>query len=247
MRSENSLRISPPFPKAQISPPLPKAKISPPLPNPKHPPPLQRGPGGFNDRPRSPPNISPFRKTPNISPFRKGGRGDFHGRRGLQTILPYHPELKPPARVLRRTMTDAERLLWSRVRGKQIGPVQFYRQKPLVGYIVDFYAPKAKPVIPARKFPLRAAGTAFPGPWRCGDPGPRARPRRCRPGRFSSAPAPMPRAEPPSGIAGQDQPPAEQLLSVRFRTCQAPAMVAQFIRAPVRPPRWRLELFYRCL
>jgi hypothetical protein len=36
-------------------------------------------------------------------------------------------------------MTDAERLLWSRVRGKQIGPVPFYRQKPLGGYIVDFH------------------------------------------------------------------------------------------------------------
>jgi very-short-patch-repair endonuclease len=44
-------------------------------------------------------------------------------------------------------MTDAERLLWSRVGGKQIGPVQFYRQKPVGGYIVDFYAPKAKLVI----------------------------------------------------------------------------------------------------
>jgi very-short-patch-repair endonuclease len=33
------------------------------------------------------------------------------------------------------------------VRGKQIGPVPFYRQKPLGGYIVDFHAPKAKLVI----------------------------------------------------------------------------------------------------
>jgi very-short-patch-repair endonuclease len=30
-------------------------------------------------------------------------------------------------------MTDAERLLWSRVHSKQIGPVPFYRQKPLGG------------------------------------------------------------------------------------------------------------------
>jgi very-short-patch-repair endonuclease len=62
-------------------------------------------------------------------------------------MLPYNPKLKHSARVLRRTMTDAERLLWSRVRGKQIGQVQFYRQKPVGGYIVDFYAPKAKLVI----------------------------------------------------------------------------------------------------
>jgi hypothetical protein len=70
-------------------------------------------------------------------------------------MLPYNPGLKPPARSLRRTMTDAERLLWSRVRGKQIGPVQFYRQKPLGGYIVDFQAPKAKLVIEVDGSPHR--------------------------------------------------------------------------------------------
>jgi very-short-patch-repair endonuclease len=52
-------------------------------------------------------------------------------------------------------MTDAERLLWSRVRGKQIEPVQFYRQKPLGGYIVDFHAPKAKLVIEVDGSPHR--------------------------------------------------------------------------------------------
>ena len=44
-------------------------------------------------------------------------------------------------------MTDAERLLWSRLRRKQILDIQFYRQKPIGNYIVDFYAPKAGPVI----------------------------------------------------------------------------------------------------
>jgi very-short-patch-repair endonuclease len=68
-------------------------------------------------------------------------------------MLPYHPGLKPPARVLRRTMTDAERLLWSRVRGKQIGPVPFCRQKPLGGYLVDFHAPNS--FVPERKVMFR--------------------------------------------------------------------------------------------
>jgi len=40
-------------------------------------------------------------------------------------------------------MTDAEGLLWLRLRRKQIGGVQFYRQKPIGNYIVDFYAPRA--------------------------------------------------------------------------------------------------------
>ena len=46
-------------------------------------------------------------------------------------------------------MTDAELKLWSRLRGKQICGVQFYRQKPIGPYIVDFYAPAAKLVVEA--------------------------------------------------------------------------------------------------
>ena len=44
-------------------------------------------------------------------------------------------------------MTDSERALWERLRRKQVQAVQFYRQKPLGNYIVDFYAPKAKIVV----------------------------------------------------------------------------------------------------
>jgi len=44
-------------------------------------------------------------------------------------------------------MTDAERLLWSKVRKNQLKGYQFYRQKPIGNYIADFYCPKAKLVI----------------------------------------------------------------------------------------------------
>jgi len=44
-------------------------------------------------------------------------------------------------------MTDAELRLWSRLRGKQIQGIQFYRQKCIGSYIVDFYSPKVKLVI----------------------------------------------------------------------------------------------------
>jgi len=44
-------------------------------------------------------------------------------------------------------MTDAEILLWSRLRKKQIKGYQFYRQRIIGNYIVDFYCPKAKLVI----------------------------------------------------------------------------------------------------
>ena len=51
------------------------------------------------------------------------------------------------SRRLRKEMTDSERFLWSRLRRKQILGVQFYRQKPIGNFIVDFYAMKAKIVI----------------------------------------------------------------------------------------------------
>ncbi len=62
-------------------------------------------------------------------------------------MLKYNPKLKGSARQLRQNLTDSERALWWRLRGKQLGGVQFYRQKAIGDYIVDFYAPKAKLVI----------------------------------------------------------------------------------------------------
>jgi very-short-patch-repair endonuclease len=59
----------------------------------------------------------------------------------------YRHNLKPPSRELREKMTDAEQLLWSRLRRKQLHGVQFYRQKPIGPYIVDFFAPGAGLVI----------------------------------------------------------------------------------------------------
>ena len=59
-------------------------------------------------------------------------------------MLKYNPQLKTRARTLRTHLTDAEQRLWSRLRGKQINGIQFYRQKPIGNYIVDFYAPTAR-------------------------------------------------------------------------------------------------------
>ena len=59
----------------------------------------------------------------------------------------YDPKLKTASRELRKNMTDAERLLWSKLRMKQIKGSFFSRQKPLGGYIADFYCHKAKLVI----------------------------------------------------------------------------------------------------
>jgi len=62
-------------------------------------------------------------------------------------MLSYDKKTKQFSRVLRSNMTDAEQCLWWRVRNKQICGAQFYRQKPLLSFIVDFYCPKAKLVI----------------------------------------------------------------------------------------------------
>ena len=59
----------------------------------------------------------------------------------------YNPKLKVSSRSLRTNMTDAEQMLWYRIRRKQIHGVQFYRQKPLLAFVVDFYCPAAKLVI----------------------------------------------------------------------------------------------------
>ena len=59
----------------------------------------------------------------------------------------YNQTLKEHSRALRANMTDAEQVLWHRLRRKQIQGVQFYRQKPLLSFIVDFYCPAAKLVI----------------------------------------------------------------------------------------------------
>ena len=62
-------------------------------------------------------------------------------------MIPYNKDLKPFARELRKNMTDAELHLWNRVRRKQLNGYQFYRQKNIGNYIVDFYCPAAKLII----------------------------------------------------------------------------------------------------
>ncbi len=57
-------------------------------------------------------------------------------------MLPYNKKLKKYSRQLRKNMTDAEKKMWMSIRGKQLKNQQFYRQKIIGDYIVDFYCPK---------------------------------------------------------------------------------------------------------
>ena len=62
-------------------------------------------------------------------------------------MQPYNKNLKYNARQLRNNMTEAEQKLWLRLRQKQILGLQFYRQKPILNFIVDFYCPAATLII----------------------------------------------------------------------------------------------------
>lgn len=65
----------------------------------------------------------------------------------MKRLIEYNKSLKSFSRALRRKMTDAERLVWKRIRGKQLEGLQFYRQKPIGRYIADFCCPKVKLIL----------------------------------------------------------------------------------------------------
>lgn len=51
------------------------------------------------------------------------------------------------ARHLRRRMTPAEKVLWSRVRNRRLGGYKIRRQAIVLGYFPDFYCPECKLII----------------------------------------------------------------------------------------------------
>ena len=59
----------------------------------------------------------------------------------------YNGKLIKYSQNLRSTMTDAERKLWSKLRLKQLKGYQFYRQRVIGNYIVDFCSRSLKLVI----------------------------------------------------------------------------------------------------
>lgn len=54
-------------------------------------------------------------------------------------IIPYNPKLKQLARDLRNNSTVSEVLLWNHLKRKQMKSYDFHRQKPIDGFIVDFF------------------------------------------------------------------------------------------------------------
>ena len=64
------------------------------------------------------------------------------------------------ARRLRRSSTDAERKLWSRLRNSQLRGLKFRRQMPIGAFIADFACVEARIVIEVDGSQHLAAGDA---------------------------------------------------------------------------------------
>jgi len=61
--------------------------------------------------------------------------------------LPYNPDLKYYAGEMRNQSTKGEIKFWCELLRKRKCGYQFYSQKPIDHYIVDFYCPKLKLVV----------------------------------------------------------------------------------------------------
>jgi len=81
------------------------------------------------------------------SPLTRGDEFGAKRQRKRDYIMTSNKNLQFFSKQLRNNMTDSEIALWSRLRKKQILNIQFYRQKPIGNYIVDFYAPAIKLVV----------------------------------------------------------------------------------------------------
>jgi len=62
-------------------------------------------------------------------------------------MLPFNKNLQQLSRELRKNMTDAKRRLWGKIRRKQVNGKQFYRQKNIGDFIVDFHRPASRLII----------------------------------------------------------------------------------------------------
>jgi very-short-patch-repair endonuclease len=57
------------------------------------------------------------------------------------------PSTLETARILRNRMTNSEKLLWEKLKGKQLLGIRFRRQHPIDIFIADFYCHEARLVI----------------------------------------------------------------------------------------------------
>ncbi len=70
-------------------------------------------------------------------------------KKSVETTLNFGatPEIFKKAQMLRRNMTEPEKLLWKKLKDNQLLGYKFRRQHPIDIFVVDFYCHKAKLVI----------------------------------------------------------------------------------------------------
>jgi very-short-patch-repair endonuclease len=72
---------------------------------------------------------------------------NFNRRLAYPFYCQMDPEMLGKAKELRKNMTLAEKILWQRLRRKEIMGVRIRRQHPMSKFIADFYCHQAKLVI----------------------------------------------------------------------------------------------------
>jgi len=60
------------------------------------------------------------------------------------TLFYNRKEDRKKRRLLRKNMTEAEKILWAHLRNRQIDGYKFRRQYSVCGYVIDFYSPELK-------------------------------------------------------------------------------------------------------
>ena len=90
--------------------------------------------------------IALFVKYGNASPNASSSSSPVGSMGGWQTPAAVWKDLKPLAREMRKEPTEAEDVLWQRLRGKQLG-ARFRRQHAIDRFIVDFYAHEPRLII----------------------------------------------------------------------------------------------------
>jgi len=62
-------------------------------------------------------------------------------------MYPVRRQISPHAACLRRDMTEAERLVWERLRNRQLNGFKFRRQASLGPFVVDFLCLEARIIV----------------------------------------------------------------------------------------------------
>ena len=75
------------------------------------------------------------------------GSGNRETRIARYTNRAIYRDMKERARFMRQQPTQAEAILWKRLRKRQLNGHHFRRQHPIVRFIVDFYCAEAKLVV----------------------------------------------------------------------------------------------------